>query len=211
MISGGCKLPAAAARRKRKRSQSIFITSGQDDAILGTLTRTSPRGHERTSMSRKHFQFEHQPILERLQSEQQAWETSVAEARREVERESAILADFEARWRALVQQLDTARDNFARRPSGPRTDEDLSNELAYAEALRHDAEEQAAHTARQRDRVAAAVLRREVRTRELNALLAKIAGLRRLRELALRKHLASVEAMEEADADEDAIQRFGRD
>jgi flagellar export protein FliJ len=157
-------------------------------------------------MAQRKFVFGPQPALDKAVAEQEQAEEAVVLARR-------VLQEEQERLRQMLVKVEQTRRDIRQwhddlvSPAKPITDpNDLTHRGRYLDALRQREKEEVAAAERQRQEVAWAEDRLELRKKELAEAMAAVQALERLKEKRREEHEAVLEKAEESRRDDDAIQ-----
>jgi hypothetical protein len=156
-------------------------------------------------VSRK-FKFGPQPALDKAISEQKKAEEAVVAAKKVVEQEKAKLQQILKEIEITRQRIRQEHDNLAspqRKVSDPR---ELAGDARFIDALRIKETKQLEAAERQREQIAFAQDRLELRKRELVEAMAHVQALEKLKEKRRQEHEEALEKADEKKRDDEAIQ-----
>ena len=154
----------------------------------------------------RHFKFGPQPALDKAIAHQKTAEEALVEARKALEAEKQKLQRLIVQIETTRQQIRQQHDNLAspqRKVSDPR---ELAQTSRYIDALRLKEKAQLEAAERQREQIAFAKDRVELRKRELAEAMSQVQALEKLKEKRRLEHEAEIEKADEKRRDDEAIQ-----
>ena len=157
-------------------------------------------------MALRHFKFGPQPALDKAIAQQKSAEEALVDARKALEAERLKLQRLIDQIENTRQQIRQQHDNLAspqRKVSDPR---ELAQTSRFIDALRLKEKAQLEAADRQREQIAFAKDRVELRKRELAEAMSQVQALEKLKEKRRLEHAAEIEKADEKRRDDEAIQ-----
>ncbi len=154
----------------------------------------------------RHFKFGPQPALDKAIAHQKTAEEALVEARKSLEAEKLKLQRLIVQIENTRQQIRLQHDNLVspqRKISDPR---ELAQTSRFIDSLRLKEKAQLEAADRQREQIAFAKDRVELRKRELAEAMSQVQALEKLKEKRRLEHEAEIEKADEKRRDDEAIQ-----
>jgi len=157
-------------------------------------------------MPQRKFVFGPQPALDKAISTQEAAEQAVVEARKVLQAEQQRLQKMLDQIEHTRQQIREAHANLVSPERNVSEAMDLRHRNDHLDGLRQREKDQIAAADRQRQQVAWAEDRLELRKKEMAEAMAAVQALERLKENRRKEHESALEKRDESQRDDDAIQ-----
>ena len=157
-------------------------------------------------MPQRKFVFGPQPALDKAISEQEAAEEAVVLARKVLQEEQERLRQMLVRVEQTRREIREWHENLVSPRTAITDPNELTERWKYLDVLRQREKEEMAAAERQRQQVAWAEDRLELRKKELAEAMAAVQALERLKEKRREEHEAALAKAEESRRDDDAIQ-----
>ena len=157
-------------------------------------------------MATSKFKFGPQPALDQAIVARQSCEEALVHARRMLEADELKLQKLIAVVEKTRQQIRAEHDKLVSRQGQTSDPRELSQNGRFLDALRVKEQAQQGAVDKQREQVAFARDRVELRKRELTEAVAQVQALEKLKEKRRREHDVFVEKADEKRRDDDSIQ-----